>query len=387
MMKKTTSETFPHSLIPMSEQIPFFSFAYQNQILREQLIEAMTQVLDSNWYIMGNALEQFEYEYAQFHEIDYCLGVANGLDALILSLKTLGIQANDEVLVPSNTYIATWLAISEVGAKPIGVEPCEKTFNLDPKKIQAAITPRTKAIIPVHLYGQSCEMDQIIGIAQKNNLFVVEDNAQAHGSRCNGQMTGTFGHINATSFYPAKNLGALGDGGGITTRDKELYQKARVLRNYGSEKKYYNEVKGHNSRLDEIQAAILSVKLKYLNEFTQLRQHIAATYTSSLQGIGDIIIPYTHPKVTHVYHQYIIRTDHRDELQHYLNTKQIGTLIHYPVPPHLQKAYSELNLTEGTFPIAENMAKKMLSLPIYPGLSEADTARIVSTISDFYANL
>ena len=249
------------------------------------------------------------------------------------------------------------------------------------------MTPLTKAIIPVHLYGQACEMDEIVSFARQENLYIIEDNAQAHGATYRGKMTGTFGHVNATSFYPGKNLGALGDAGALTTNDEQIAHRIRVLRNYGSEKKYYNQIKGYNSRLDEIQAAVLSVKLKYLTEFTKQRQDIAATYNAELTGVGDIVLPTVHPNATHVYHQYVIRTSKRDQLQAFLGERNIGTLIHYPIPPHLQKAYTELEQRAGAFPMAENLAKSVLSLPIYPGLSRQDVSFVAETIKEFFKKL
>lgn len=367
--------------------IPFLSFDYQNQLFRTELIDAITQVIDSKWYIMGKSLTQFEKEYAAYNQTKYSVGVANGLDAIILSLKALGIKEGDEVIVPSNTYIATWLAVDSVGAKPIPVEPDSNTYNIDPKKLAAALNKNVKAIIPVHLYGQACEMDSIMNFANENNLFVVEDNAQAHGATFNGKLTGSFGQLNATSFYPGKNLGALGDAGGITTDNEELFKKVLTLRNYGSEKKYYNEVKGYNSRLDELQAAVLSVKLKYISQFTKLRQEIAQTYSDLLAGVGDLILPYTHPDATHSYHLYVIRTKHREALQAHLNSNGIGTLIHYPVPPHLQKAYADRELGAGSFPIAEELSETVLSLPMYPGLSEGEIVKVTDCIKDFFKKI
>ncbi|MES2276341.1 MAG: DegT/DnrJ/EryC1/StrS family aminotransferase [Bacteroidota bacterium] len=368
----------------MNIKIPFLSFEYQNTILREQLIGAMTSVLDSNWYIMGQQLERFEKEYAQYNGTKYCVGVANGLDALVLALKSLGIGPGDEIIVPSNTYIATWLAVTALGGIPVPVEPNADTYNICPNNILPAITSKTKAILPVHLYGQACQMEQIMQIADDNGLVVVEDNAQAHGARFNGKLTGSFGQVNATSFYPGKNLGALGDAGGITTNDDNLSQQIKVLRNYGSEKKYFNEVKGYNSRLDELQAGILLVKLKYLDEFTKLRIHNAELYNSLLNGVGDLITPAIYPGATHVYHLYIIRTNKRDALQKYLNERNIGTLLHYPVPPHLQKAYAELDIPKGAFPLAEIFSETMISLPMYPGLKRDEIIYITDAIKAFF---
>ena len=310
--------------------------------------------------------------------------MSNGLDALILSLKTLGIGPGDEVIVPSNTYVATALAVTHVGAKPIFVEPNIETYNIDPERIEAAISNKIKAIMPVHLYGQAAEMTAIMEIASKHGLFVVEDNAQAQGAQHKGQKTGTFGHCNGTSFYPGKNLGALGDAGAVSTNDSELAHKVKVLSNYGSQKKYYNEVVGHNNRLDEMQAAFLRVKLPHLDEWTAQRQAIASAYLEGLRGVGDLILPLTHPDSTHVYHLFVVRTSRRDELAQYLSEHGIGTLIHYPVPPHLQECYKDLGYKRGDFPIAEEIADTALSLPIWPGMENQNVLRLVTVINHFF---
>ncbi|MBW8052066.1 MAG: DegT/DnrJ/EryC1/StrS family aminotransferase, partial [Cytophagales bacterium] len=319
-------------------KINFFSFEYMHPPIREEIIKKLIKVLDSNSYILGEEVKQFESQYAEFCQCKYCIGVGNGLDALVISLKTLGIGKGDEVILPANTYIATFLAISMVGAKPVPVEPRIETYNINPEKIESEITDKTKVIIPVHLYGQSCEMDAIIQVALKHNLHIVEDNAQAQGATYNGKKTSSFGNINTTSFYPAKNIGALGDAGAITTNDRALYEKACIIRDYGSEKKYYNEFKGVNSRLDELQAAVLSVKIKRLNDWNNKRQKIAQIYDEELNSIPEIILPKTLDNCTSVFHQYLIRIDKRDELQGHLTKNNIRTLIHYPVPPYLQKA-------------------------------------------------
>jgi dTDP-4-amino-4,6-dideoxygalactose transaminase len=366
--------------------IPFLSFNYQDKLYRNQILEAMAKVLDSKWYIMGEELVAFEKEYAELHRTKFSLGVANGLDALTIALHSLGVGPGDEVVVPSNTYIASWLAVSAVGAIPIPVEPDESTYNLNPSLIVEKISNKTKAILPVHLYGQACDMTAIMEIAENYNLAVVEDNAQAHLSTWNNKLTGSFGDINATSFYPGKNLGALGDGGGITTDSEELYSKAKSYRNYGSEKKYYNEIKGINSRLDELHAAVLRVKLPYLDELTKNRQEIANKYNKLLANCNSLKIPFVSDNATHVYHLYVLMCDRRDELQAYLQSKGIGTLIHYPIPPHLQQAYKELNYKVGDFPIAENIAKRCLSLPIYPGITDAQIEEVCSEILRFYTS-
>lgn len=364
--------------------IPFLSFDYQDNLYREQIIDAMTNVLDSKWYVMGKELIKFEDAYAKLHNVNYSVGVANGLDALIISLRVLGIGSGDEVIVPSNTYIASWLAVSATGATPIPVEPDKESYNIDPNLIEKAISPRTKAILPVHLYGQSCNMTRIMEIAKKHNLYVVEDNAQAHLAKWDGKYTGTYGHINATSFYPGKNLGAIGDGGGITTNEETLYNKSRAYRNYGSNKKYYNEIKGINSRLDELQAAILNVKLPYLNQLTEERKEIAKKYDLLLKDCDSIQIPIASKEAQHVYHLYVILSDKRDELQQYLIKHGIDTLIHYPVPPHLQKAYVDLGYKKGDFPIAEKIAEQCLSIPLYPGMKDDDIIYVANYIKKFF---
>jgi dTDP-4-amino-4,6-dideoxygalactose transaminase len=365
-------------------RVPFLSFSPQHQPIREEVIAAMTKVYDSQWYVLGQAVTDFEAQYAAFNQTAHCIGVANGLDALHLALKALAIGEGDEVIVPSNTYIATWLAVSFVGATPVPVEPDAQTYNLNPALLEAAITPRTKAIMPVHLYGQACEMTAIMDIARRHNLFVIEDNAQAQGATANGLLTGSIGHVNGTSFYPGKNLGALGDAGGITTNDATLAGQLRTLRNYGSQKKYYNEVIGYNSRLDELQAAVLSTKLPYLAGWTQQRQAVAALYDQQLAGLGDLVLPVTAAGSTHVYHLYVVRTAHRDALQQYLTQEGIGTLIHYPVPPHRQQAYAHLNMQPGQFPIAEELAATSLSLPMWPGMGEQEVALVAAAIRGYF---
>jgi len=364
-------------------KIPFLSFKKMNADVKKETLASFEKFFESQWYILGENVKNFEKDYAAFNHTKYCVGVANGLDALIISLKTLGIGKDDEVIVPSNTYIATWLAVSAVGAIPVPVEPKIGIYNIDPSLIEKKITNQTKAIIPVHLFGQCCEMDEVISLAKKNNLFVVEDNAQSQGASYNGKFAGSFGNINATSFYPGKNLGAYGDAGAITTDDESLVLKASVIRNYGSEKKYYNEIQGMNSRLDEVQAGFLSVKLTYLNSWNNERAKIASMYSERLKNIGRIILPQIASSATSVFHQFVIRTKKRDDLQKFLNKNGVETLIHYPVPPHLQKAYSELNFKKGDFPIAEEIADTCLSLPIYRGLTESEIDYVCETIKKF----
>ena len=364
--------------------IPFLSLKQVNAVYEAELYEAFREVMDSGWYIMGNKLKQFEQEYAAFNQTKYAIGVGNGLDALALSLKALNIGEGDEVIVPSNTYIASWLAVSYEHATPIMVEPRLETYNINPDLIEEKITSRTKAIMPVNLYGQAAELDKIEKIAQKYNLLVVEDNAQSQGAMCAGRLAGSYGDINGTSFYPGKNLGALGDAGAITTNDEALANKVISLRNYGSMKKYYNDEKGYNSRLDEMQAAFLSVKLKYLIQDNALRNQVAAWYTEILRGVGDIILPVVAENCTSVYHVYMIRTHQRDALQEHLHKNGIGTVIHYPIPPHLQKAYQDLNYKKGAFPLAEEIAETCISLPMSPILTRSEVEQVAECIKDFF---
>lgn len=370
--------------IDIDMNIPVLDFKFQHDLLKDEMLSAFTSVYESNWFILGKHLVNFETEYAVFNQVAYTVGVSNGLDALYLALKALEIGAGDEVIVPSNTYIATVLAVSYTGATPILVEPDPKTYNINPENIAKAITPQTKAIMPVHLYGQACQMDEVMAIAKEHQLYVIEDNAQAHGATFNGKITGSFGHINGVSFYPGKNLGALGDAGAITTNDFALAEKVKALRNYGSKVKYNNELIGHNMRLDEMQAAFLSVKLKHLMPFTAQRVQIADWYFKELQGVGDLVLPYIHPQATHAYHLFVVRTQYRDQLQKYLNDNGVGTLIHYPIPPHLQQAYAHLGYVKGDFPIAEELADTSLSIPMWPGMKHAEVKAVAMAIRSFF---
>jgi dTDP-4-amino-4,6-dideoxygalactose transaminase len=366
----------------MKREIPFLNFKGIHEQIRSEMMQAFCEVYDSNWYIMGAKLDKFEKEYAKLNQSQYCVGVSNGLDALILSLQALGIGINDEVIVPSNTYIASVIAVTNLGAIPIFIEPRKDTYNINPDLIEEKITKKTKAIMPVHLYGQACEMDKIMEVANAYNLLVIEDNAQAHCSSYNNKLTGSFGHANGVSFYPAKNLGALGDAGAVTTNIKDVSEKIKALRNYGSQKKYHNKYLGLNKRLDEMQAAFLSVKLKYIDLWTKERKKIAKKYNSLLSDTS-LILPQIAEKADHVYHLYVVRCNKRDALECYLNQNGIGTLIHYPIPPHLQDAYKYLNYKEGDFPIAEELAKTSLSLPLWIGMKEDDIQYIANHIKKF----
>jgi len=365
-------------------RVPFVSFSETNKLIRTEILTSFEEFFDNAWYIMGDKLKTFEQEYAAFNQVAHCVGISNGLDALHIALRSLNIGPGDEVIVPSNTFIASALAVSYVGAIPVLVEPDMATYNIDPSKIAAAITPRTRAIMPVHLYGQACEMEAIMAIAKEHNLFVVEDNAQAQGATYKGKITGSWGHINGTSFYPGKNLGALGDAGAITTNDADLATKAAVLRNYGSKKKYFHEVTGSNMRLDECQAAFLSVKLKHLGLWTEQRRQIADWYNEALAGIDGLVFPKVATGATHVYHLYVVRTKQRDALQQYLAEQGIGSLIHYPIPVHLQEAYQSLGWKKGDYPIAEEIAATCLSLPLWPGMSKEDVSFVAASCKQFF---
>lgn len=362
--------------------IPFLDLKSAYTELKPDIDKAVTSVLESGYFILGPQVEAFEAAFAAFHEVKYCVGLSNGLDALHMSLLALNVGPGDEVLVPSNTYIATWLAVSYTGATPVPVEPDESTYNMDPARIEAAITPRTKVILPVHLYGQPADMDPIREIAQRYNLRVLEDAAQAQGARYKDNYVGGTADIAAWSFYPGKNLGAMGDAGAITTNDAELADKVRILRNYGSRVKYVNEVTGFNARLDEIQAAVLSVKLAKLQEWNDRRRKIAAFYLENLQGL-DLILPVVPTWANPVWHLFVVRHSHRDELQKYLHQSGIGTLIHYPIPPHLQQAYSSLKLPQGSLPISEKIHQQVLSLPMGPHLTEAQAGEVVQALRNY----
>lgn len=361
-------------------RIPFLDLKSPYAELRDDLDAAYRRVMESGWYILGSEVESFEAYYAAYCGSEFCIGVGNGLEALSVALRAMGIGPEDEVIVPSNTYIATWLAVTHCGAKPVPVEPISATYNLDPSRIEAAITPRTKGIIPVHLYGQPSDLDPILSLARKYGLRVLEDGAQAHGARYKEKRIGAHGDAVAWSFYPGKNLGAIGDGGAITTNDPALADRMRVLRNYGSRIKYQNEVVGFNSRLDELQAAFLRVKLAKLNEWNDRRKRIASKYLKELAGNSDIVLPDVPEWADPVWHLFVIRHHRREALQKSLADAGIGTMIHYPIPPHLQSAYRGLKLQQGVFPIAEQMANEVLSLPMGPHLSEAEQDQVIEVL-------
>lgn len=359
--------------------IPFLNLKAPHEELRQEMRDALERVLNSGWYIHGTEVKQFESEFSSYCQSKYCVGVGNGLEALHLILRAFDIDEGDEVIVPANTYIATWLAVSYSGAKPIPVEPDWKTYNINPKLIESAVTERTKAIIAVHLYGQPADMDEINAIAKKYNLKVIEDAAQAHGAKYKGRKVGSLGDAAGFSFYPGKNLGAIGDGGAVTTNDESLADRIRVLSNYGSKIKYHNDVKGYNSRLDELQAAFLRAKLPVLDEWNKRRQAIADLYLSQLE-IESLILPYVPDWAEPVWHLFVVRSEQRDTLQRQLSEVGIGTMIHYPIPPHLQPAYSELGYAPGAFPISETIHSEVLSLPMGPHLGIECASKVVAKI-------
>ena len=360
--------------------IPFLDLQGSNLLLKNELEIALSRVLKSGWFIMGPELQAFERDFAEYCNTRNAIGVGNGLEALHLILRAYGIGPGDEVIVPSNTFIATWLAVSQCGARPIPVEPEQTSFNLDPAGISKVLSKKTKAIIPVHLYGRPAEMDLINKIASDNNLIVIEDAAQAIGATYRGRSVGNLGHTAATSFYPGKNLGALGDGGAILTNDDDLADRVRLLRNYGSNEKYVHQVSGFNSRLDELQAAFLRIKLKKLDQWNVQRKELAAFYLSSIKNI-NVELPSVEEDFDSVWHLFVVRSQRRDELKAYLEGAGVSCGIHYPIPPHLQGAYSAMKYTN--LPIAEQMAKQVLSIPIYPELQMSDAARVVELINNF----
>ena len=363
-------------------KIPFVSFKPLEKELDQPLREAFNRVFERSWYIGGCEDEAFEKAFADFCKADYCVGCGNGLDALLLVLKAWGIGEGDEVIVPSNTYIATALAVTYVGATPVFVEPDIRTYNIDPNLIEEKITPKTKAIMPVHLYGQACDMDPIMAIAKKHNLYVLEDCAQAHGATYKGKVIGSFGDAAGFSFYPGKNLGALGDAGATVTNDKALADKVRALGNYGSDYKYHHIYKGNNSRLDELQAAFLSAKLPTMDKVNENRRYIADRY---LKGIKNpkIVLPYVPEYAVPVWHVFAVRCKERDALAEFLTEKGLGINKHYPIAMHLQDCYKDLNLPKGSLPIAEEISETELSLPMYYGMTEEEIDYVIDAVNAF----
>lgn len=351
-------------------------FQYQ-----EELEKKAIDVLRSGWYILGNEVSKFEEEFAKYTGAKYCVGVANGLDALWMAFRLLNIGKGDEVIVQGNTYIASVMGITMNGATPVFVEP-DEYYGIDAERIEEKITEKTKAVLVVHLYGMSCQMDKIVDICKKYSLKLVEDCAQSHGSKFNGQMTGTFGDVGCFSFYPSKNLGAFGDAGAVVVNDEELAKEFKVLRNYGSEKRYYNKVVGANSRLDEIQAGFLRVRLPHLDVMNEEKASIARRYSQEIKN-EKLILPKIRENATCVWHQYVVRCEQRDNLMDYLKERGIGTIIHYPIPPHLSEAYRYLGHAEGFLPITEEYANTVLSLPMYNGMQEEEIDYIIKVINLF----
>ena len=363
-------------------KVPFVSFLPMEHELDKDIREAFERVYTRSWYIEGTEDEAFEKSFAGYCGAGYCVGTGNGLDALMLALKALGIGEGDEVIVPSNTYIATALAVTYVGASPVLAEPDIRTFNIDSDRIESKITERTRAIMPVHLYGQVCDMDPIMEIAARHNLYIVEDCAQAHGATYKGKKAGTFGDVSGFSFYPGKNLGALGDAGAVVTDRKEIADKVRALGNYGSDYKYHHIYKGNNSRLDEMQAAFLAAKLPQLDRMNEERRRVAQKYLNGIRN-PEIILPYVLPDAVPVWHIFAIRCRRRDELEKYLNDNGIGTNKHYPIPIHLQECYRDLGYQKGDFPIAEEISATELSLPMYYGITDEQVQYVIDRINEF----
>ena len=366
----------------MNMKVPFLDLGAAYQELKDELDAAYQRVMNSGWFILGEEVEAFEAEFATYCEAKHCIGISNGLDALRLILEAYGIGEGDEVIVPSHTFIATWLAVSQTGAVPVPVEPDIRTCNIDPNLITAAITKKTKAIIPVHLYGQPADIDPIMKIAADNNLVVIEDAAQAHGARYKGRKTGSLGHAAAFSFYPGKNLGALGDGGAVTTNDEEIAEKVRMLSNYGSRQKYSHEVKGFNARLDELQAAFLRVKLCKLDEWNTRRVRLANLYLGGLEETDALTLPAVPDFAEPVWHLFTIRHPKRDQLQAHLAKQGIGSLIHYPITPGATKAYAD-NQVLSRYPRAEEISQTTLSLPIGPHLKSAKLQGVLKAVNYF----
>jgi dTDP-4-amino-4,6-dideoxygalactose transaminase len=362
-------------------KVPYLDLGRANASIRADLGRATAEVLDSGWFVLGPQVEAFEREFAAFVGAKHCIGVANGLDAMTLCLRAWGVGAGDEVVVPSNTYIATWLAVTQTGATLVPVEPVDDTFNLDAEAVSRALTSRTAVVLPVHLYGRPAQMSSIVELAHRAGVKVLDDAAQAHGAESGGQRVGGIGDATAWSFYPTKNLGAMGDGGAVTTNDDSTAEALRALRNYGATSKYVNDRKGVNSRLDEIQAAMLRVKLQHLEGWMGRRERIANLYAAELASTG-LRLPGPPPHGRHAWHLYVVRHPRRDDLQRELEARGIGTLIHYPIPPHLQRAYASMGCGPGTFPISEAMHREVLSLPLAPYLEDAEIGAVVEATVD-----
>lgn len=368
-------------------RIPILDLKLAADELRPELDAAYNRVMDSGWFLLGKELEAFETEYARSVGVKHCVGVANGLEAMQLVLMALGVGAGDEVIVPSNGYIATWLAVTHAGARPVPCEPDPKTYNLDPAALSRVVTTRTKVILPIHLYGQTADMDRINAFAAERGLFVLEDAAQSHGANYRGRQAGALGDAAAVSFYPSKNLGALADAGAVTTNNEVLAEKIRYLRNYGSKVRYQNEYLGANSRLSELQSAFLRAKLPHLEAWNQRRAALAARYQRQLDGVGDLILPFVPDWADPAWHLYVIRTRRRKELQTHLTAAGIGTQVHYPTPPHLSKPYQNVGLKLGDYPIAEQLANEVLSLPISPHHSLEQIDEVCAEMRQFFGRV
>ncbi len=362
--------------------VPFLNLKGAYLELKEQVDAVVLEVMHGGWYILGQRLARFEQAYADYVGAAHCVGVGSGLDALQLCLRAMRVEPGDEVIVPSNTYIATWLAVTLVGGRPVPVEPDERTYNLDPARVEAAITPRTRAVVPVHLYGQPADMGPILEVCRAHDLRVLEDAAQAHGACYRGSAVGSIGEATAWSFYPTKNLGAMGDGGAVTTNDDQLADRLRLLRNYGSRRKYDNEIAGVNSRLDELQAAVLTVKLEHLDEWNARRRSVADRYLEGLRGIG-LTLPVVAPWASPVWHVFVVRSPKRDALREHLREAGVETVIHYPTPPHRQPAYASLGLPPGSSPISEAIHREVLSLPIGPHIGGDQVERVIDAVRAF----
>jgi len=365
-------------------KVPFLDLSRQHQKIRQEIDKAISQVIDDSWFILGKKLEEFEHNFASYLDVKYAFGVGNGTDALRIALFAVGVKTGDEVLIPANTFISAPLETSFVGAKPVLIDIDEETYNLDPQKIEKKITKKTRAIIPTHLCGQPAAMNEILKLAKKHKLWVIEDACQAHGAEYKGKKVGGLGDIGCFSFYPSKNIGALGDGGMIVTNSSKLAKKIALLRNYGEKKKYYYGVRGFNSRLDPIQAAVLNVKLKYLDGYNEKRRKIANLYNHLLSGLNEIILPKENSEVKHIYYLYMIRTKKRDKLLDYLKKNNISCLIHYPIPIHLQQSFKYLGYKKGDLPVTEKCAEEIISLPMFPELTFKEIKYVCDKIKEFF---
>jgi dTDP-4-amino-4,6-dideoxygalactose transaminase len=371
-------------VLPEKVRVPFLDLKAGYLELKDELDAAYLRVMESGWYILGKEVEAFEEEFAAYCGVKHCLGVGNGLEALHLILRAMEIGPGDEVIVPSNTYIATWLAVTYSGATPVPVEPNERTYNIDPGKIDAAVTEKTRAVIAVHLYGQPADMDPILSLARRYGLMVIEDAAQAHGALYRGRKVGGLGDAAGFSFYPSKNLGALGDGGAVTTHDPSLAKKIRLLRNYGSETKYRHELRGFNSRLDELQAALLRAKLKILDDWNGRRKKEAALYLEELKSVPLLALPHVAEWSNPVWHLFVIRTPERYKVQRALDQSGVETLIHYPIPPHLQEAYRDMSFATSSLTLAETLSREVLSLPMGPHMKPEHLFQVVSALTGLH---